>query len=132
MPYALILIGAVALVAGIQNSYKSLWALIEGDFQAGFLSWVAALAVIGAMGYVPRLRPLSVALMTLLLVVLVLSNGGVFAKLQSFIQSSQAGAGSASTGLTGTGVSLPNITNTIQALSPEAQINLNLGNVGGQ
>ena len=76
-------------MSGIRNTYGCLWALIKGDFttQNGFLTWVAAIAVVGGLGYIPKLRPLSVAFMTLLLLVLVLSNGGVFAKLQSFIQS---------------------------------------------
>lgn len=97
MPYALILIGAILLVAGVRNSYADLWELVKGDFtaQGGFLTWVAAIAVVGGIGYIPRLRSLSIAFMTLLLLVLVISNGGVFAKLQDFIKS---GAGGRNTG----------------------------------
>lgn len=93
MPFVLILFGAVLLVAGIRNTYKDLWTLVKGDFteQGGFLTWVAAIAVVGGMGYIPKLKPLSVAFMTLLLLVLVLSNGGVFAQLQKFIQSGAGG-----------------------------------------
>jgi hypothetical protein len=97
MPYALLIIGAVLLVAGIRNTYGDLWTLVEGDFtrQNGYLTWVAAIAVVGAIGYIPKLKPLSVAFMTLLLVVLVLSNGGVFARLQQFIASGAGGRGAA-------------------------------------
>lgn len=97
MPYALLIIGAVLLVAGIRNTYGDLWTLVEGDFtrQNGYLTWVAAIAVVGAIGYIPKLKPLSVAFMTLLLVVLVLSNGGVFARLQEFIASGAGGRGAA-------------------------------------
>lgn len=93
MPYALLLIGAILLVAGLRNTYADLWGLVRGDFtaQGGFITWVAAIAVVGGLGYVPKLRSLSVAFMTLLLLVLVLSNGGVFAKLQQFIQSGAGG-----------------------------------------
>lgn len=93
MPYALLLIGAVLLVAGLRNTYSELWALVKGDFtqQGGFLTWVAAIAVVGGMGYIPKLRSLSIAFMTLLLLVLVLSNGGVFAKLTDFIKSGAGG-----------------------------------------
>lgn len=93
MPYALIFLGAVFLMAGIRNTYGKLWELIKGDFTAqnGFLTWVAAIAVVGGIGYIPKLRNLSIAFMTLLLLVLVLSNGGVFAKLQAFIQSGGRG-----------------------------------------
>lgn len=97
MPYALLLIGAILLVAGLRNTYAELWELVKGDFTAegGFLTWVAAIAVVGGIGYIPRLRSLSIAFMTLLLLVLVISNGGVFAKLQEFIKS---GAGGRNTG----------------------------------
>jgi len=114
------------LVAGIRNTYADLWNLVRNDFtsQGGFLSWVAAIAIVGALGYVPKLKPLSVAFMTLLLIVLVISNGGVFAKLQSFIQS---GAG---------GRNAPPITPTQTvpgASAPSAidQINANLGGIHG-
>ncbi len=125
MPYALLVMGAVLLVAGIRNTYADLWNLVRNDFtsQGGFLSWVAAIAVVGALGYIPKLRPLSVAFMTLLLIVLVLSNGGVFDRLQQFIQS---GAG---------GRNAPPITPTQPSNSnaPSAldQINNNLGNIHG-
>lgn len=100
MPYALILIGAVLLVSGVRGSQGDLWALVKGDFteNGGFLAWVAAIAVVGGIGYIPRLKPLSVAFMTLLLVVLVLSNGGVFDKLQQFIKSGAAPAGGGGSG----------------------------------
>lgn len=96
MPYALLLIGAVMLVAGVRNTYGDLWTLIKGDFtqQGGFINWVAAIAVVGGLGYIPRLRPLSVAFMTLLLLVLVISHNGVFAQLQQFLQSGAGGANS--------------------------------------
>lgn len=95
MPYILLLFGAVMLVAGVRDKHVELWNLIRNDFTqpGGFLTWVAAIAVVGGMGYIPKLKPLSVAFMTLLLIVLVLSNGGVFAQLQQFIQSGGGGAG---------------------------------------
>lgn len=123
MPYALLLIGAVMLAAGIRNTYKDLWALVENDFvgSSGFLSWVAAIAVVGGIGYIPKLKPLSVAFMTLLLIVLVLSNGGVFAKLQAFIQS---GAGAVAGGAA---VAPSTGSPTLQPLTPADQISRNLG-----
>lgn len=124
MPFALILIGAIIAVAGIRDTYgitqpdgsPGLWGLIRGDFttHGGFLVWVAAIVAIGALGYVPRLKPLSVALMTLVLLVLVISNKGVFAQLQSFVQ----GGADASPNNTVTGVPIiggnSSIPNTVQ------------------
>ncbi|MDE2019920.1 MAG: hypothetical protein KGJ13_06280 [Patescibacteria group bacterium] len=127
MPYALLLIGAIMLVAGLRNTYAQLWKLVEGDFtsQGGFLSWVAAIAVVGGLGYIPKLRPLSIAFMTLLLVVLVLSNGGVFAKLQAFIQSgAQPSGGQPLTTQPNGNIQTPSTVSP--SLSPLDQINNNL------
>lgn len=109
MPYVLLALGAILFVAGVRGTNKTLWTLVKGDFTGNnsFLVWVAAIAVVGGAGYVPKLKPLSVAFMTLLLIVLFLSNKGVIAQLQSFVQNPQAtpssGGGSAkpstSTGL---------------------------------
>lgn len=127
MPYALILMGAVLLVAGVRNTYPDLWKLVQNDFtaQGGFLSWVAAIAVVGGMGYIPKLKPLSIAFMTLLLIVLVLSNGGVFQKLQTFIQGGAGGRNA------GSGPTLQPLENKfpIANISPLEQINTNLGSI---
>lgn len=104
MPFALILIGIILLVAGIRNTYgmttasgaKGLLGLVEGDFAAGFIPWIVAIGLIGALGYVPKLRPLSIAFMTLLLLVLVISHNGVFAQLQSFVTGGAAAGGGSS------------------------------------
>lgn len=126
MPYALILIGAVLLMAGIRNTYGDLWNLVKGDFTSehGFITWVAAIAVVGGMGYIPKLRPLSIAFMTLLLLVLVLSNGGVFSKLQTFIQS---GAGGRNSGGVKPTQALGDVANAATDL---AQIGANLAAIG--
>lgn len=100
MPYVLILMGAVLLVAGIRGTYADLWALVKGDFTGtnSFLAWVAAIAVIGGIGYIPKLKPLSIALLTLLLLVIVISRKGVFDKLQQYITAGiPATAGGAAT-----------------------------------
>lgn len=127
MPYALLLIGAIMLVAGIRNTYGALWQLLKNDFIStnGFLTWVAAIAVVGGLGYIPRLRNLSIAFMTLLLLVLVLSNSGVFARLQQFIQS---GAPAGVAPVAPNTVAVQPATNTVSSagLSPLDQINQNL------
>lgn len=122
MPYAIIIIGTVLFVAGIRNKYKDLLALIEGDFTGpgSFLNWLAVMAVLGGIGYIPRLRSLSVAFMTLLLLVLVISHKGVFQQLQSFVNSGVPATGASpalATGSTGA---------PSQTLTPLQQINQNL------
>lgn len=94
MPFVLIAVGAILFVAGVRGNNKQLWTLIEGDFTGdkSFLVWIAAIAVVGGLGYIKSLRPLSIAFMTLLLIVLFLSNRGVIAQLQSFVTSPPTGS----------------------------------------
>jgi hypothetical protein len=127
MPFVLLLVGAVLLLAGIRNTYGALWSLIKGDFTGtnSFLPWVAAIAVVGGLGYVPRLRPLAIAFMTLLLLVLIISNSGVFAKLQQFVTSGGAGGG-VSPLPTLTPIQPATINNGANIQSPLDQINSNL------
>ena len=93
MPYVLLLFGAVLFVSGIRGTNNDLWALVKGDFTGNksFLVWIAALAIVGGAGYIKPLKGLSVAFMTLLLIVLFLSNKGVIAQLQGFVNNPTPG-----------------------------------------
>lgn len=121
MPYVLILVGGILLVSGIRNTYGQLWTLVKNDFTGtnSFLPWIAAIAVVGGLGYVPKLRPLSIAFLTLLLLVLVLSNGGIFQKLQQFVTS-----GGATTPETVVAPVTP--LSPLPPLSPQEQISSNI------
>jgi hypothetical protein len=103
MPFLLIIVGVTLLVAGVKNTTARLFSLISGDFggtQGGtsFLSWALAIAIVGGLGYLEDLRPLSRIFMALIVVVLFLKNGGFF---QNFFGEVLGSAG-ASSALTGT------------------------------
>jgi len=85
MPFALIIIGTVLLISSVRNTYgqttpaggKGLGALLTGDFtgQSNFIYWLIALLIIGAIGYIKVLRPISVAFLVLLIIVIFLKQG---------------------------------------------------------
>lgn len=83
MPFALLIIGVWLLIAGIRNTagpvsqQGTLFNLFHGDFTGSdnFAYWFVAIVLIGAIGYIPRLRSVSVAFLTLVLVVLFLKKG---------------------------------------------------------
>lgn len=89
MAFVFIIVGAIVLIAGVKGTQSDLWTLLQKDFspsqqQAGqhsFLAWFLAILVIGAVGYIQDLRPLSRAFMALVIIVLFLSNGGFFEQL---------------------------------------------------
>ena len=80
MPFALLFIGVVLLVAGVRNTQDQLFTLVKGDFtgQNNFLFWVVSLLAIGAVGYIPKLKPISTAFLALVIVILFLSKGQGF------------------------------------------------------
>jgi len=98
MPFALIIVGVVLLVASARNTQSQLYTLLAGDFtgQDNFIFWLVSILIIGAVGYIPKLKPLSVAFMTLVIVVLFLKRGnaqgvggGFFSQFTSAIATTQ-------------------------------------------
>lgn len=83
MPFVLLLIGVWLLIAGVRNTAGpsstpgTLFALLHGDFTGtdNFAYWFIAIILIGAIGYIPKLRSLSTAFLVLVLVVLFLKKG---------------------------------------------------------
>jgi hypothetical protein len=92
MPYALLLAGALLVVAAVRNTQADLFALLKGDFTGpkNFVFWFSSIMAVGSLGYIPKLKPLSNALLVLVVVVLFLSNKGFFAQLEQQLKSTEA------------------------------------------
>ena len=69
----LLVIGAILIVAAFRNSQQSLFAALYEDIPA-FITWAAAIFAIGAVGFIPGLKPVSRGILALVLVVIVLRN----------------------------------------------------------
>lgn len=88
MPFVLIIVGVVFLDAAVRNTVSDsssgpgLTTLLKGDFTGkdNFLYWITAIFIIGAIGYIKPLQPVSRMFMALVVLVLFLSNGGFFSK----------------------------------------------------
>jgi len=80
MPFALLLIGLLLVTAAIRGSQDELVSLLYAEFsgQGNFLYWIIALVLVGAVGYVPKLKGFSDALLVLIIVSLFLSKGKGF------------------------------------------------------
>lgn len=68
-----LLIGVILLVAAIRNSQNALFSALAQDVP-GYVVWAAAIFAVGAIGFVPALKPVSRGLLTLIIIVLVLHN----------------------------------------------------------
>ena len=88
MPFALVLIGLMLIVAGARDTQTQLATQLSNDFtgQNSFLYWIAGIGVVGTLGYVPKLQTFSRVAMALILIVLILSNGGFFQQFLAAIQ----------------------------------------------
>jgi hypothetical protein len=92
MPFVFAIVGLVLIISGARGRSSDLLSLVEGDLTEGnFVYWMLSIAVLGALGYIDALRPLSRALLVLVIVVLVLAEdkaggaGGFFAKFQESV-----------------------------------------------
>lgn len=66
-------IGAILVVAAIRNSQGALFTALYNDVPA-FVVWAAAIFAIGAVGFIPGLKPVSRGLLALVILVIVLNN----------------------------------------------------------
>jgi hypothetical protein len=117
MPLVLVAVGIALLIAAVRgtlqtgpNGTPGLLTLFYDDFigPGNFFAWIAAIALIGAVGYYKPLRPVSQAFMILLIVVFVLAAqkkvaGGFFG---AFNQQLVTGTSQATTTQPGGGQSL--------------------------
>lgn len=90
MSLALLVIGIVFVVAAVRGQTEELFSLLRGDFTGSnnFLYWLLALGLVGAIGYIPKLKSFSTTFLVLVIVAILLSHKGFFADLQSAINSS--------------------------------------------
>jgi hypothetical protein len=116
MPIVFAVAGLLLIVSGVRGtvissdaSKPSLVGLVKQDFtgQPNYFEWVVAIVLIGAIGYIPKMEPISRAFMALVIVGMLLSNKGFFAQLkalskQSALTTQPTGAGTQQlTGTTG-------------------------------
>lgn len=89
MPFVLVFIGLLLLVAGVRGTHTQLFTLIKGDFtgSGNFIYWIVAILAVGAVGYIKPIKPVSDAFLVLIIIVMVLSNKGLFGKFTQQIQS---------------------------------------------
>lgn len=82
MPFLFIIVGVVFAISAVRNTTDQLTSLLKSDFTGNnnFVYWLLSILVIGAVGYIPDLKPVSRAFLVLVVIVLFLKNGGVFSQ----------------------------------------------------
>jgi hypothetical protein len=94
MPFVLIALGLLLIVVALRNTQTQLGALIVADFTGAgnFFYWLAAIFIIGAIGYIDELKTPSRMFVGLVLLAMILSNQGFF---QKFVDQLKAGSAQA-------------------------------------
>jgi hypothetical protein len=105
MPFALLFVGLLLLIAGVKNTQDTLFTTVKGDFQGSnnFIYWFVAIMIIGGLGYIPKLKPISTAFLALVIIVLFLKKGDATGLGGGFFAQATAALGSTS----GASVSTP-------------------------
>lgn len=93
MPFLFIIAGVVLTVSAARNTHTQLLTLLKSDFtgKGNFIYWMLSILLIGAIGYIPDLKPVSRAFLVLVIIVLFLQNRGVFAQFSQAIGTTQQG-----------------------------------------
>jgi hypothetical protein len=99
MPFLFIIVGLVMVTAAARNTVADdvttkqlgLTHLLRNDFTGknNFVYWVLSILIVGAIGYIKPLQPVSRAFMLLIIIVLFLTNKGVFAQFNEALAGTQ-------------------------------------------
>lgn len=97
MPLALAIIGVMLLVTAILNTYRCLGSQLAADMSGSgnFVYWIAALFIIGIMGYSKPLETPSRLLLALIVLSMFLSNQGFFTQFLSAVKGIHGATGTA-------------------------------------
>lgn len=76
MPFFLLIVGAIFLVAAVRGNQEDLLSLVKDDFSGSnnFIYWVMSIVFIAMVGYVKALRPVSDAFLALVILVIIVAN----------------------------------------------------------
>lgn len=87
MPWVALIVGVLLIIMGVTGRYNDLASQVHSDFtgHGSFVDWIAALIIIGAIGYLPGMKGPSTAFLILLILAFILSNNGVFANLKEAV-----------------------------------------------
>lgn len=118
MPFALIIIGVLIVLTAINNTAPAFGSQVYKDLfseDGGFVYWVAGIVIVGLFGYVPSLKKPSDLFMILIIVAMLMKNGGFFTTLQQGLANASGSGTSATTttGALGTISGIPGVSSLI-------------------
>jgi hypothetical protein len=131
MPFVLITVGLVLFVLALNSNgpnpvYKQFGTQLYSDLFTSnppFYKWALALVAVGFIGYIPGAKKPADWFMFLIIIGMVLANGGLFTQLESALQAGPTTAGT--TGTTGAAAGTTATPGTtLQGLASQAESSL--------
>jgi hypothetical protein len=106
MPFALAIIGIIFMVTAVKGTTTQFFGLVSADFSGSgnYVYWVISILIIGSVGYIKKLQPVSDMFLALVLIVMFIANKGFFSQFMSAIQQG-SGSCAASTANTASSMS---------------------------
>lgn len=91
MPIFILAVGILLIASAINDKLPELGALVKEDMSPSdsstpFPMWILAIVMVGMIGYIKDLKPLSTAFLVLVFVGLILSNKGFISKFTTAIK----------------------------------------------
>jgi hypothetical protein len=86
MSLALMFTGVLFLAAAVRDAQGDLYGLLQKDLTGAnnFLQWALALVLVGSLGFIPKMKGFSMALLALVLVTIFVKKGtGFFDQLSA-------------------------------------------------
>lgn len=80
MPFILIFAGILLIITAYRGTHDQLLGLIKADFSGpnNFFYWLISIFTVGAIGYIPKMKPISDAFLILIILVMFIRNRGFF------------------------------------------------------
>jgi len=94
MPFVLIAVGLLLIVVAFRGTQDQFFSLLKGDLTGSnnFFYWVVSILVVGAIGYIPKLKGVSDAFLVLIMLVLFISNKGFFSQFNAQLKTGTSGS----------------------------------------
>ena len=109
MPWFLLIAGIVLIVAAYRKKHGELFSLLKDDFfgDNNFIMWTLAIVLIVAAGQIKKIRPITDALLGLVILVIIVRNYRDGKDLLTmFIEQVKGGTGDVATGIHSSGQSM--------------------------
>lgn len=88
MPFVFLGLGIFLLIVALRGQASNMASLLKSEFTGsnGFIPWALALIILGMLGYIKQIKPITQAFMGLVLLVMLISNKGFFAQFNAAIK----------------------------------------------